>query len=108
MNSTIAFLDGNTFLAALTALELTSTPHYVPDMENMTITCECDAERDDVVALLAADGLYPAPADGEDDDVSHYPAEIAESMDGDFDTAMASAGFGTDEDYGCFGGCEDE
>jgi orotate phosphoribosyltransferase-like protein len=23
-----------------------------------------------------------------------------ESMDGDFDTAMASAGFGTDEDYG--------
>ena len=27
-----------------------------------------------------------------------------ESMDGDFDSAMASAGFGTDEDYGCFGG----
>lgn len=27
-------------------------------------------------------------------------AEIDESMDGDFDSAMASAGFGTDEDYG--------
>ena len=26
-----------------------------------------------------------------------------ESMDGDFDSAMASAGFGTDEDYGYFG-----
>jgi hypothetical protein len=26
-------------------------------------------------------------------------------MDGDFDSAMTSAGFGTDEDYGCF---EDE
>ena len=26
-----------------------------------------------------------------------------ESMDGDFDTAMASAGFGTDEDYAYFG-----
>lgn len=26
-----------------------------------------------------------------------------ESMDGDFDTAMASAGFGTDENYGYFG-----
>ena len=26
-----------------------------------------------------------------------------ESMDGDFDTAMASAGFGTDEDYVYFG-----
>lgn len=26
-----------------------------------------------------------------------------DSMDGDFDTAMASAGFGTDEDYAYFG-----
>jgi len=25
-------------------------------------------------------------------------------MDGDFDTGMASAGFGTDEDYGCYDG----
>jgi hypothetical protein len=24
-------------------------------------------------------------------------------MDGDFDSAMASAGYGTDEDYGCYG-----
>jgi len=28
---------------------------------------------------------------------------FGESMDGDFDSAMTSAGFGTDEDYGCFG-----
>ena len=28
--------------------------------------------------------------------------EMDESMDGDHDSAMASAGFGTDEDYGCF------
>jgi len=26
-----------------------------------------------------------------------------DSMDGDFDSAMASAGYGTDEDYGYFG-----
>jgi hypothetical protein len=26
-----------------------------------------------------------------------------DSMDGDFDSGMASAGFGTDEDYGCLG-----
>ena len=32
--------------------------------------------------------------------------EMDESMDGDHDSAMASAGFGTDEDYGCFGGDE--
>jgi steroid 5-alpha reductase family enzyme len=30
-------------------------------------------------------------------------AEYDESMDGDFDSAMASAGYGTDEDYGYFG-----
>jgi hypothetical protein len=30
-------------------------------------------------------------------DDSHYD----DSMDGDFDSGMASAGFGTDEDYGC-------
>jgi hypothetical protein len=30
-------------------------------------------------------------------------SEPDESMDGDFDSAMASAGFGTDEDYGYYG-----
>jgi hypothetical protein len=32
-----------------------------------------------------------------------YRDEPDESMDGDFDSAMASAGFGTDEDYGYYG-----
>lgn len=32
--------------------------------------------------------------------------DIDESMDGDFDTGMRDAGFGTDEDYGYFGGDE--
>jgi hypothetical protein len=26
-----------------------------------------------------------------------------DNMDGDFDSAMRDAGFGTDEDYGCYG-----
>jgi hypothetical protein len=30
-----------------------------------------------------------------------------DSMDGDFDSAMASAGMGTDEDYGYYGESED-
>jgi hypothetical protein len=34
--------------------------------------------------------------------------DFDDSMDGDFDSAMASAGFGTDEDYGYYGGNEDE
>lgn len=33
---------------------------------------------------------------------------IDESMDGDHDSAMESAGWGTDEDYGYFGGDYDD
>lgn len=33
--------------------------------------------------------------------------EPGEDMDGDHASALASAGFGTDEDYGCFGETED-
>ena len=29
--------------------------------------------------------------------------DFADGMDGDFDSAMASAGYGTDEDYGYYG-----
>ena len=34
----------------------------------------------------------------EDDDERDY----SDPMDGDHESALASAGFGTDEDYGCF------
>jgi hypothetical protein len=34
---------------------------------------------------------------------SFMDADYNESMDGDFDSAMASAGMGTDEDYGSYG-----
>lgn len=37
--------------------------------------------------------------EAETENDSHYD----ESMDGDFDSGMASAGFGTDEDYGYYG-----
>ena len=47
--------------------------------------------------------------DAGDFDMSCYDEPSAEeyyddSMDGDFDSAMRDAGFGTDEDYWCFGG----
>jgi hypothetical protein len=41
--------------------------------------------------------------DEEWDDDGLLPGE---DMDGDFDSGMASAGFGTDEDYGYYGGDE--
>ena len=34
---------------------------------------------------------------------SFMGVEYNENMDGDFDSAMASAGMGTDEDYGSYG-----
>ena len=37
------------------------------------------------------------------DEDSSYDSDYDESMDGDHDSAMASAGWGTDEDYGYFG-----
>ena len=39
-------------------------------------------------------------SDREEDDADEYD----DSMDGDHDSAMESAGWGTDEDYGYFGG----
>ena len=36
-------------------------------------------------------------------DTQEDESTIDESMDGDHDSAMASAGFGTDEDYGYYG-----
>jgi hypothetical protein len=38
-----------------------------------------------------------------DDEVWYESDEIDESMDGDHDSAMESAGWGTDEDYGYYG-----
>jgi hypothetical protein len=37
---------------------------------------------------------------------SFMDVEYNESMDGDFDSAMTSAGMGTDEDYGSYGDSE--
>ena len=36
-------------------------------------------------------------------DAAAVEVDYDDSMDGDFDSAMASAGYGTDEDYGCYG-----
>ena len=44
--------------------------------------------------------------DDEEEEDDYEDNEPNESMDGDFDSGMASAGFGTDESYGYYGdGC---
>lgn len=58
------------------------------------------------------DGLYYDTAEEAANQAINFyqdeSAEIDDSMDGDFDSAMTSAGFGTDEDYGYYGGDEDD
>ena len=46
---------------------------------------------------------YEVPFDWVDSVAAEMAEHYDESMDGDFDSAMASAGYGTDEDYGCYG-----
>ena len=46
---------------------------------------------------------HEVPLDWVDSVANEMAEHYDESMDGDFDSAMASAGYGTDEDYGCYG-----
>lgn len=70
------------------------------------------AELDIEVRELLEEGLRPTSIAS----ILNIPLELVydvvdamdvdtydESMDGDFDSAMASAGLGTDEDYGYYG-----
>ena len=49
------------------------------------------------------DAEYEAWLDDLEEDYDDTGTFMDESMDGDFDSGMASAGFGTDEDYGYYG-----
>ena len=46
---------------------------------------------------------YQVPLSWVDEAWTELTDRYDESMDGDFDSAMASAGYGTDEDYGYYG-----
>jgi len=63
-----------------------------------------------VYSRYNAIGLYQRydvyDVDWGDMEANGYLESMDESMDGDFDSGMTSAGLGTDEDYGYFGGDE--
>lgn len=42
-----------------------------------------------------------------EDDFDNFDDYYEDTMDGDHDSAMTSCGWGTDEDYGHYGDCED-
>lgn len=97
MNSTILFSSKGLFLLAVNALALDATPAYEVNVEDMTISVDRD-EAIDLVAVLHDNGIFHFTcSDGEFEDERLYPGE---DMDGDAASALASAGMGTDEDYG--------
>ena len=54
--------------------------------------------------LFDAENAYDDDiVDNEEDSNYDDDNDFNESMDGDHDSAMTSAGFGTDEDYGYYG-----
>jgi hypothetical protein len=65
-------------------------PLFDPDNSN---------EDDDMYNYDSHDDFY-----GESADYDDYNDDDDDEMDGDHDSAMTSAGWGTDEDYGYYGG----
>jgi len=53
--------------------------------------------EDEIEEMMDAEFAEDAYADGWDDE------DYGDDMDGDWDSAMESAGWGTDEDYGYYG-----
>lgn len=75
-------------------------------MSNLVLAIQEDIEA----GLLSFDDIaakHEVPYDWVDEVavemVNQFADQYDESMDGDFDSAMASAGYGTDEDYGYYG-----
>lgn len=64
---------------------------------NLEIAGELQAEMDLYAGDLSCDGEIVEGGDYDEDECER--SDFDESMDGDFESGMASAGWGTDEDY---------
>ncbi len=71
---------------------------YMKDNKWYILTYNSETGEHEVYSY-SEDTYYPEDTDGDDDDQSGHD-DMDDSMDGDFDSGMASAGHGTDEDYG--------
>lgn len=81
-------------------------PDFSESGEQLNMRCTCGA----IVPIGNRVSICDAclHEDGEQfDEDDRFQDDIDESMDGDHDSAMTSAGFGTDEDYGYYGGEDD-
>lgn len=79
-------------------------PTFV-DGEQMDMRCTCGAS----VPLGSRSSICDACFDEMNEDEPEHESDdedYDDSMDGDHESGLASAGWGTDEDYGCYGGDE--
>lgn len=71
-------------------------------MSNLMIAIQEDIEAG-LLSFTEIAAKHEVPFDWVDNVAMELADQYDESMDGDFDSAMASAGYGTDEDYGYYG-----
>ena len=90
------------FIAGFEGRPVDSNPFSSDSVDFLTWdTGHMDGEYDANTEALSDEDI-----DEWDDDDCNTPAnegDYDDSMDGDFDSAMSSAGYGTDEDYGDYG-----
>lgn len=72
---------------------------------SQTVSLDMTVGYDDTLVLMAIEYINNLADDANEVALRECggPDDIDESMDGDAASALASAGFGTDEDYGYYG-----
>ena len=94
----ISFSDQGLFKVALNTLSLDSTPDYTVDESTLTIW-SWDIHA--IVDVLIDNGIFNFTRSWNEEDYREDNFRTDAEADGD---ALKSAGFGTDEDYGYYGG----
>ena len=80
-----------------------SHPDPLYDEEN-TMNDDCFDRFDEMAERTVYPWIDDEGNEWDVEEASAWDEEYDDGMDGDFDSGMASAGHGTDEDYGYYGG----
>ena len=94
----ISFSDQGLFKVALNTLSLDSTPDYTVDESTLTIWAW---DIHPIVDVLLSNGIFSFDRSWNEEDYREDNFRTDAEADGD---ALKSAGWGTDEDYGYYGG----
>lgn len=82
---------------------LTMIEEGVLNAEDVVTMCVKYMSEDDVADMMDSNELSDRFTEGWEENPWGEDTDYDDSMDGDHDSAMASAGMGTDEDYGYYG-----